>query len=171
MYQYPGGLVAFAIVLLSILTAWAMNYTNPKIRVFGTILAAIGCFAVAVWFLSFVATSGILENPKPNQTPMDSAKPMTLWIQALVSLASGVFLLFIARNQSKESYTLNLSVKMKMLGMEKFLVFYIGQLQFYLYHLFQWVFLHQSFLKEHLLDFLIMSFISQLGLQYLFWLL
>ena len=67
MYQYPGGLVAFAIVLLSILTAWAMNYTNPKIRVFGTILAAIGCFAVAVWFLSFVATSGILENPKPNQ--------------------------------------------------------------------------------------------------------
>ena len=35
MYQYPGGLVAFAIVLLSILTAWAMNYTNPKIRVFG----------------------------------------------------------------------------------------------------------------------------------------
>ena len=50
--------------------------------------------------------------------------------------------------------------------MEKFLVFYIGQLQFYLYHLFQWVFLHQSFLKEHLLDFLIMSFTSQWGSIY-----
>lgn len=111
MYQYPGGLVAFVIVLLSILTAWAMNYTNPRIRVFGTILAAIGCFAVAVWFLSFVITSGILENPKPNQTPMDSAKPIILWIQALISLASGIFLLFIARNQSKENYMLNLSLK------------------------------------------------------------
>jgi len=80
-----GSWVATSFVLISILISWAMNYSNPRIRVFGTFLAALGCLSVSIWFFSFVLSSGILENPKPNQTPMDSAKPAFLWIQALNS--------------------------------------------------------------------------------------
>ena len=84
--ENPGSWVALAIVLTSILTAWALNYSAPKVRVFGTCLAALGCFTVATWFLFFVVSSGLLENPKPNQTPLDAAKPALLWVQATISL-------------------------------------------------------------------------------------
>ena len=108
-----GSWVATAFVLTSILISWAMNYSNPRIRVFGTFLAALGCLSVSMWFFSFVLPSGILENPKPNQTPMDSAKPIFLWIQALIALFSGIFLLAIAKQQSKNNITLNLESKNK----------------------------------------------------------
>ncbi|MDA8878233.1 cytochrome b [Porticoccaceae bacterium] len=107
--ENPGSWVALAIVLTSILTAWALNYSAPKVRVFGTCLAALGCFAVAAWFLFFVVSSGLLENPKPNQTPLDSAKPALLWVQATISLLAGLFLLFIAKGQSKSNTILVLS--------------------------------------------------------------
>jgi cytochrome b561 len=106
-----GSWVATAFVLTSILISWAMNYSNPRIRVFGTFLAALGCLSVSMWFFSFVLPSGILENPKPNQTPMDSAKPIFLWIQALIALFSGIFLIAIAKQQSKNNITLNLEYK------------------------------------------------------------
>jgi len=107
--ENSGSWVALAIILTSILTAWALNYSAPKVRIFGTLLAALGCFTVAAWFSFFVISSGLLENPKPNQTPLDSAKPSLLWAQALISLASGLFLLFIARGQSKSKNILVLS--------------------------------------------------------------
>lgn len=106
-----GSWIATAFVLTSILISWAMNYSNPRIRVFGTFLAALGCLSVSMWFFSFVLPSGILENPKPNQTPMDSAKPIFLWIQALIALFSGIFLLAIAKQQSKNNITLSLEYK------------------------------------------------------------
>jgi len=102
-------LIALAIVLTSVLTAWAINYSAPKVRTFGTVLAALGCLTVAAWFFFFVITSGFLEQPKPNQTPMDSAKPALLWMQAVVALFSGLFLLLIARRQSKSNETLVLN--------------------------------------------------------------
>ena len=101
--------VALAIVLGSLITAWAISFSAPAVRVFGTLLAASGCLAVAVWFLFFVVNSGFLENPKPNQTPMDSAKPALLWIQALIALSAGVFLLLVARRQSRNRETLSLA--------------------------------------------------------------
>ena len=104
----PGSWVAMGIVFLSILTSWALNYSVPKVRIFGTILAAIGCFIVAAWFLLFVVNSGLLENPKPNQTPLDSAKPTLLWIQSITALMTGLFLLFVAKKQSSNSYQLEL---------------------------------------------------------------
>ncbi|MDA1256033.1 MAG: cytochrome b [Proteobacteria bacterium] len=107
--ENTGSWVAFAIIFTSILTAWALNYSAPKVRVFGTLLAALGCFAVAAWFFFFVVGSGLLENPKPNQTPLDSAKPSLLWAQAIIALSSGLFLLFIARGQSKSNHTLVLA--------------------------------------------------------------
>ena len=64
-------------------------------RVFGTLLAAQGCFTVAAWFLIYVVNTGFLENPKPNQTPLDSAKPALLWIQAIIALEAGLFLTLI----------------------------------------------------------------------------
>jgi len=39
--------VAFAIAVTSVLTAWLMNYSVPKVRVIGTLLAAMGCLTVA----------------------------------------------------------------------------------------------------------------------------
>jgi len=103
--------LALAIVLTSIVTAWAINYGAPKVRVFGTVLAALGCFSVAAWFFFFVVSSGFLEEPKPNQTPMDSAKPALLWIQATIALLSGFFLLLIAGRQSKSNEVLVLSAE------------------------------------------------------------
>ena len=46
----PGAWVSIGIVFLSVLTSWALNFTSPNVRVFGTVLAAIGCLVVNVYF-------------------------------------------------------------------------------------------------------------------------
>ena len=107
----PGAWVSMGIVFLSVFTSWALNFSAPKVRVFGTLLAALGCFVIATWFFIFVINSGLLENPKPNQTPLDSAKPTLLWIQSITAFLTGVFLLFIANYQRKSKVILDLSTK------------------------------------------------------------
>ena len=107
----PGAWVSMGIVFLSVLTSWALNYSASRVRVFGTILAAVGCLLIAAWFFLFVLNSGILENPKPNQTPLDSAKPSLLWIQSITALLTGLFLLYIASRQSKNTSVLALTSK------------------------------------------------------------
>lgn len=99
--------IAFAIVLASVLTAWLMNYRAPKVRSFGTLLAALGCFAVVAWFSAMLGT-GILENPKPNQTPMDAAKPALLWAQATLALVAGLMLSRAAMMQFANTEPLDL---------------------------------------------------------------
>ena len=107
----PGAWVSMGIVFLSVLTSWALNYSASRVRVFGTILAALGCLLLAAWFFLFIINSGILENPKPNQTPLDSAKPSLLWIQSITALLTGLFLLYIASRQSKNTSVLALTAK------------------------------------------------------------
>ena len=110
--RQPGNLeswIALSIIITSVLTAWFLNHNAPKVRVFGTVLAASGCFAIAAWFLFYVLGTGFLENPKPNQTPLDSAKPALLWIQAMLALFSGMALLAVALKQSKKNELLELS--------------------------------------------------------------
>ena len=107
----PGAWVSMGIVFLSVLTSWALNYSTSRVRVFGTILAAVGCLLIAAWFFLFIINSGILENPKPNQTPLDSAKPSLLWIQSITALLTGLFLLYIASRQSKNTSVLALTAK------------------------------------------------------------
>ena len=107
----PGAWVSIGIVFLSVFISWALNFSAPKVRVFGTLLAALGCFVIATWFFIFVMNSGLLENPKPNQTPLDSAKPTLLWIQSITAFFTGVFLLFIANYQRKSNEILDLSAK------------------------------------------------------------
>ena len=107
----PGAWVSMGIVFLSVLTSWALNYSASRVRVFGTILAAVGCLLIAAWFFLFIINSGILENPKPNQTPLDSAKPSLLWIQSITALLTGLFLLYIASRQSKNTSVLALTAK------------------------------------------------------------
>ena len=107
----PGAWVSMGIVFLSVLTSWALNYSASRVRVFGTILAAVGCLLIAAWFFLFILNSGILENPKPNQTPLDSAKPSLLWIQSITALLTGLFLLYIASRQSKNTSVLALTAK------------------------------------------------------------
>ena len=107
----PGAWVSMGIVFLSVLTSWALNYSASRVRVFGTILAAVGCLLIAAWFFLFIINSGILENPKPNQTPLDSAKPSLLWIQSITALLTGLFLLYIASRQSKNTSVLVLTAK------------------------------------------------------------
>ena len=107
----PGAWVSIGIVFLSVFISWALNFSAPKVRVFGTLLAALGCFIIATWFFIFVMNSGLLENPKPNQTPLDSAKPTLLWIQSITAFLTGVFLLFIANYQRKSNEILDLSAK------------------------------------------------------------
>ncbi|MFT6407084.1 MAG: cytochrome b561 [Arenicella sp.] len=100
--------VALIIIFSSVFTAWFLNHNAPKVRVFGTLLAASGCFALAAWFVFFVLGTGFLENPKPNQTPLDSAKPALLWAQAMTSLIVGVILIGVAFKQSKSTEVLKL---------------------------------------------------------------
>ena len=107
----PGAWVSMGIVFLSVLTSWALNYSASRVRVFGTVLAAVGCLLIAAWFFFFIINSGILENPKPNQTPLDSAKPSLLWIQSITALLTGLFLLYIASRQSKNTSVLALTAK------------------------------------------------------------
>lgn len=107
----PGAWVSMGIVFLSVLTSWALNYSASRVRVFGTILAAVGCLLIAAWFFLFIINTGILENPKPNQTPLDSAKPSLLWIQSITALLTGLFLLYIASRQSKNTSVLALTAK------------------------------------------------------------
>ena len=107
----PGAWVSMGIVFLSVLTSWALNYSASRVRVFGTILAALGCLLIAAWFFLFIINSGILENPKPNQTPLDSAKPSLLWIQSITALLTGLFLLCVASRQRKNTSVLALTAK------------------------------------------------------------
>ena len=107
----PGAWVSMGIVFLSVLTSWALNYSASRVRVFGTILAAVGCFLIAAWFFLFIINTGILENPKPNQTPLDSAKPSLLWIQSITALLTGLFLLCVASRQRKNTSVLALTAK------------------------------------------------------------
>ena len=107
----PGAWVSMGIVFLSVLTSWALNYSASRVRVFGTILAAVGCLLIAAWFFLFIINSGILENPKPNQTPLDSAKSSLLWIQSITALLTGLFLLYVASRQRKNTSVLTLTAK------------------------------------------------------------
>ena len=107
----PGAWVSMGIVFLSVLTSWALNYSASRVRVFGTILAAVGCLLLAAWFFLFILNSGILEDPKPNQTPLDSAKPSLLWIQSITALLTGLFLLYVASRQRKNTSVLALTAK------------------------------------------------------------
>ena len=107
----PGAWVSMGIVFLSVLTSWALNYSASRVRVFGTILAALGCLLLAAWFFFFIINSGIIENPKPNQTPLDSAKSSLLWIQSITALLTGLFLLYVASRQGKNTSVLTLTAK------------------------------------------------------------
>ena len=50
----PGSWVSICILFLSVFTSWALNFSAPKVRAFGTLLAALGCFVIATWFFIFV---------------------------------------------------------------------------------------------------------------------
>ncbi len=97
---------AFTIVLISVVTAWSMNTSAPRIRTFGTLLAALGSLSVAAWFFFFVIDTGFLEHPKPNQTPLDSAKPTLLWGQAIIALLAGLSLMVLFSRQLKNTENL-----------------------------------------------------------------
>lgn len=103
------GWIALAIIVASVLIAWTMNARAAKLRAVGTGLAALACFAVVIWFALALGT-GIIEHPKPNQTPMDSAKPAILWMQAGVALTAGVILLLVALSQFQNTETLTLGL-------------------------------------------------------------
>lgn len=108
-YEYFrfGSWVALGIVIMAVLISWLLNHAAPRVRALGTLLAAIVCFSLVIWFAGILGT-GILENPKPNQTPMDSAKPTLLWIQVVVAMVAGLVLLLTSYRQSKSAEVLSL---------------------------------------------------------------
>ncbi|MEM7702994.1 MAG: cytochrome b [Pseudomonadota bacterium] len=102
--------IGIVIVAASVLTAWLMNTRAPKVRMFGSVLAALGCFAIVAWFLGVLGT-GVLEDPKPNQTPMDSAKPALMWAQAGIALIAGLLLSKAALVQLGDTAQLELGME------------------------------------------------------------
>ena len=71
-------LAALAILVSAMVVAGLLNAKAARDRALGTATAALLCAAVAGWFFLFVMNTGILEDPKPNQTPLDSAKLVSI---------------------------------------------------------------------------------------------
>lgn len=101
---------ALIIVVSAMAVAWLLNVKEAKFRALGTALAALCCAAVAGWFFLFVVNTGFLESPKPNQTPLDSAKPALLLGQAMVAAAAAVWLMIVALRQFANAESLALGL-------------------------------------------------------------
>lgn len=100
--------IALVIVVFAFGVAWLLNHQAPKLRAAGTLLAAFGCFGVVWWFIG-VLGSGVFENPKPFQAPMDALKPGILWAQCIVALLAGITLVGVANRQRQSVEMLELS--------------------------------------------------------------
>lgn len=100
--------IALVIVLFAFGVAWLLNHQAPKLRATGTLLAAFGCFGIVWWFIG-VLGSGVLENPKPFQAPMDALKPAILCVQCIVALLAGITLVGVAMRQRKSMENLELT--------------------------------------------------------------
>ena len=101
-------LIALAIISLAFAISFLLNHASPKWRAAGTLLSALSCFGIVAWF-GFVLASGVIENPKPFQAPMDAFKPTLLWSQAGIALVGGLALLAVAARQFKNGAPLALS--------------------------------------------------------------
>ena len=101
-------MIALAIIFMAVLIALLMNHKHPRKRALGTFLAALACFGVVAWFVGALNT-GLIENPKEFQTPMDAAKPALLWVQSIAALVGGFALLLISSRQRRETQELDLS--------------------------------------------------------------
>ena len=99
-------LAALVILASAMIVAVFLNAKAAEARALGTAMAAVLCAAVAGWFFLFVMTTGILENPKPNQTPLDSAKPALLLGQALIAAVAAAWLALVAYHQQRDSKVL-----------------------------------------------------------------
>ena len=138
-------LAALAILVSAIVVAGLLNAKAAKARALGTAMAALSCAAVAGWFFLFVMDTGILENPKPNQTPLDSAKPALLLGQAVVAAAAAAWLAFIAYRQGRTRICLCLGVRTKLTGTGRYRDFCTGRSQFSSSRSYPWGFLPPSF--------------------------
>ena len=98
-------LIALGVVSTTALIAWLLNHPNPKRRALGTGLAGLSCFLVVGWF-GLALQTGVIENPKPFQTPMDAAKPVLLWAQVSAAFVGGVALFAVAARQFSSTETL-----------------------------------------------------------------
>ena len=101
---------ALGIVVSAMVVAWLLNVRQAKFRALGTALASLCCAALAGWFFLFVVNTGFLESPKPNQTPLDSAKPALLLGQAMVAAAAAVWLMIVALRQFANAESLALGL-------------------------------------------------------------
>ena len=99
-------LAALVMLASAMIVAGLLNAKAAGARALGTAMAAVLCAAVAGWFFLFVMTTGILENPKPNQTPLDSAKPALLLGQALIAAVAAAWLALVAYRQQRDSKVL-----------------------------------------------------------------
>ena len=97
--------IALAIIIAAVAIAWALNHAAPRVRVWGTLLAATACFAVAGWF---ALQWNVVEHPKAPAFPPDQLKPALLTLQAATALIAGLVLLFVAVGQGKRSDRLDL---------------------------------------------------------------
>ena len=102
--------ISLAIVVVSVLVAFALNHAAPAIRTGGTVLAACGCLSVTLWF-GWAFSTGIVSNPKPPVIPPNELNPTLLWVVAVISLVAGLFLLRVAVWQSRRTDRLRLPAK------------------------------------------------------------
>ncbi|NNC37941.1 MAG: cytochrome b [Acidimicrobiales bacterium] len=102
--------ITLAIIMTAFLIAWLLNHAKPKARALGTSLSALACFGIVAWFGAVLGT-GVIQNPKEFQVPMDAWKPALLWMQMIVAFCSGLFLLIVANRQLNHGSVLDLPSK------------------------------------------------------------
>lgn len=101
-------LITLAIVLFAGIIAWLLNHSSAKFRAIGTAFSAIACIVIVVWFY-FALQTGVLDNPKSFQVPMDAAKPILMWTQISIFLLAGLSLFAVAFHQTKSHDKLTLT--------------------------------------------------------------
>ncbi|GEA12884.1 cytochrome b [Alteromonas sp. KUL49] len=101
--------LALCFVAGSIICAWALNHALSRVRAMGTLMAALTCFGVVIWFFVYVYGSGILESPKPFDSRLDGAKPTLLWAIVTLCFIGGVLLLRVSLSQYRNSTKLTLT--------------------------------------------------------------
>ena len=111
-YRLPGhadSWSALAIILVSALIAFTLNHAEPHVRTAGTLLAALGCLGVFVWFLWVLGTGFIESGRTPVLPPAAAGRPTIMWAIGLLSPVAAGFLFWASVRQGRRSDQLALT--------------------------------------------------------------
>lgn len=103
-------IVALVLFLYASIVALTINHARSPIRVFGFVLAALGCFSV-VAAIGLLHTAGAFDEMRPPRFSVDPYKPGMMWLLALAFFIAGLALVVVANSQRHSNKLLKLDRK------------------------------------------------------------